>query len=455
MSCFEKALQLDPHYAHAHSSLGILLQRRGDDVRALHHLKHALELRPDLHATHSCLLFMMSADPRATASEILAEHRRWGELHGHVTKPFVHVANSTDEERRLRIGYLSPDFRDHAVVRYFEPVLNAHQREQFEPFCYYNYHAEDHVSKRLKANSEWRTIWGLSDVQVAQQITHDKIDLLVDLAGHTAGNRLRVFAHKPAPVQFSWLGYPHTTGVPAIDYFVTNEIQDPPGESFHTEQLIRLSRDTCFEPPNDAPLFETIPSRQNGFLTLGSLHRPQKVSASVIELWGTLLNAIKSSRLLLFNTSFTKDSADAILSRLIELGIDPARCQIRRDPQPDGYLSMYREIDVALDVFPWSGGTTTREALWMGVPVVAFLGDRRSARSTAAVLHTLGYPQWIARDAIEYCQIVSHLNANEDDRLRLRLELRDRMRHTVCDAVSYTRELEAAFRNAWRTWCRS
>ncbi len=453
IDCFRKALDLDPGYAHAHSSLGLSLQRRGDIQSAVAHVREALRLRPDLHATHSCLLFMLSGDPSTSPTELLGQHRLWGEMHGRVSFVFEHTAKSGDPDRPLRIGYVSPDFRSHAVANYFQPVLREHDRSQATIYCYYNYFCEDEVTKRIKKQSEWRSIWGLSDLQVAQLVRQDQIDILVDLAGHTAGNRLRAFAHKPAPVQVSWLGYPHTTGLSAIDYFVTNIVQDPPGEGFHTEELLRLSSDTCFDPPQDAPEVAPSPYLRNGYLTLGSLHRHQKLSSEVFDLWCSVLGALPTSRLLLFNTGFTEDAIDSIAARISERGIDLDRCEFRRDTKGSDYLSVYHEIDLGLDVFPWSGGTTTREALWMGVPVIGLMGNRRSARSSAAVLTTIGHPEWIASSPAAYLAIVREFASDPSRLTRVRSILREQMQSTICNAARYTAELECAYRTIWRRWC--
>lgn len=449
---YQLAVQKAPFYAHAHSSLGILLQRRGETSLALEHIYRALELRPDLSATHSCLLFMLSGQAEVSAPELFREHQKWGALHGTVSNVFRHTPPENNNHPRIRLGFVSADLRSHAVARYFEPVLQQMDRQRFELVCYYNYHTEDHVSARIKQLVTWRSIWGYSDLEVAQQVVRDQIHILVDLSGHTAGNRLCAFAHKPAPIQVSWLGYPHTTGLPTMDYFITNEIQDPPNENFHTEQLVRLQRDACFLPPEDAPAIQTIASRRHGFVTLGSLHRPQKISKEAVKLWANCLLRVDQAKLLLFNTSFTRDDEIRILKELEQYGVPATRCDIRREMPAGGYLRLYEEVDIALDVLPWNGGTTTREALWMGTPVVGYYGDRRSARSTASVLHAIGHPQWIAYEPSQYVEIVEQLARDEEQRLAARLTLRETMRSTICDAAAYTRELEKALLAMWEKW---
>ncbi len=456
LGCLRRAIELDPNYAHAHSALAFSYQRRGDLAKAGECHRTALDLRPDSHDTHSCLLFMMSGDPTVSPEQLLQEHLRWGEMHGQVEFVFPQRVAKADVLRPLRVGYVSPDFRDHAVTAYFGPVLQNHSSESVETFCYSELSVEDDVTQQLKQHANhWRATCGISDRQVAQMIHDDQIDILVDLAGHTAGNRLRALAYKPAPVQVTWLGYPNTTGLKAVDYFLTNAIQNPPDEQFHTEELVRLEIDTCFCPPAAAPDVGPCPAREPGRVTLGSLHRYQKISQQVLDLWAQVMRALPSARLLLFHTSLTGDVKDHLHTQLTRRGIDPRRFELLDQTDDPHYLYVYHRIDIGLDVFPWNGGTTVREALWMGVPVVGLYGDRSSARSTAAALHQAGLPELIARSPSEYVQIVEHLS-NDLNRLQdLRDSIRRRVRDTLCNAPAVTRGIERAYRQMWRKWCQS
>ncbi|MCA9148214.1 MAG: tetratricopeptide repeat protein, partial [Planctomycetales bacterium] len=453
---YTQALDLDPQYAFAYSSLGRAHLNRGDAQAAAELFRRALELRPDMHETHSCLLFMLSNDDMLSPRELFAEHVRWGELHGHVDFQFSHAERSRQVNRRLKIGYVSPDLREHAVARFFMPVLAQHDPTQVEVFCYAHVHREDETTAKLKSlTHHWRSTCGLSYLQVAELIQADQIDILVDLAGHTAGNRLLSFAYRPAPVQVSWLGYPNTTGLPAMDYRLTSEIQDPASEeSLHTEQLIRLPLGTnCYEAPTSAPAISPLPFDRNGFVTFGSLHRPQKISAPVFDLWANVLKAVPNSRLRLFNTHFSNESIQHVSAQLTGRGIAAERFSIGTEVRRGHYLTEYDEIDVALDVFPWNGGTTTREALWMGVPVIGLLGDRRSSRGTAATLHYAGVPELIAHNWDEYVEIACKLAVAPPELQRYRQTLREQARQTICDAARFTQSLEAAYRQIWQTWC--
>ena len=260
------------------------------------------------------------------------------------------------------------------------PCLNAIAAERVETYCYAEVDFPDEMTQRLQARSDhWRFTTGLSDRQVAQMIAADEIDVLVDLAGHTSGNRLKSFAYRPAPVQVTWLGYPNTTGLPTMDYRLTCETQNPLNEpSYHTEELVRLPFGAiCFSPPPRAPDVTPLPFRVNGFVTFGSLHRPFKITPPVRELWAEVLLANPQSRLILFNTRFTEQWSSVIAEDLVARGIEPDRFEIRKTHDGSSYLDVYKDVDIGLDTTPWAGGTTTIEALWMGVPVVGLYGDRR------------------------------------------------------------------------------
>lgn len=455
-AAFRRALELDPEYAHAMSSLGAAELRSGHRDEAVAWFRKSLERRPDLHESHSNLLFILSNDENLSPEQLFAEHVEWGRRHGAVPDRFTRWQGTRDPNRKLRIGYVSPDLRDHAVARFIEPVLQHHDHDQFEVICYAQVYQVDEVTRRLQSLCDtWRSTCGLSYRQAAEMMHEDGVDILIDLAGHTAGNRLLSLAYRPAPIQVSWLGYPNTTGLDAIDYRLTSEIQDPTGaESHHTECLVRLPGGTnCFAPPAHAPDVQPPPFVQRGQLTFGSLHRPQKISPSVLNLWADVLHAIPTARLLLFNTTFDKETRRTIRDGLVQRGVADERIEIRNQMDEGGYLPVYHEIDIGLDVFPWNGGTTTREALWMGVPVIGLLGERRSARGTAATLHYAGVPELIATSKAEYVRLATQLASDPARLSTLRQDLRDKLRDTICNAPRFTSDLEAAYRRMWQSWC--
>ena len=448
---FAASIQRNAAYSFAHTAMAQSYQRLGEHAKAVDCWRQAVELAPRHHGTHSSYLFALSSDDRLTPTQLAEAHFQWGQVHGQV--PAIGDFTNRDwcPSRRLRVGYVSPDLRTHAVTAFFEPVLRCHDRDQFEITCYANVAQPDATTDRLRelANG-WQFVWGWSDRQVAERICRDQIDILVDLAGHTAANRLRSFAYRPAPVQCTWLGYPNTTGLPAIDYFITNPIQDPPHERYHVEQLARLNSDTCFAPPAVAPAVAPLPALERGFITFGSFHRYQKFAPAVFDLWSRCLQAVPSSRLIMFNTGFSRETIECLHREFTRRGVDSRRIDIHSETALPHYLHLYHQVDLALDVFPWNGGTTVREALWMGVPTVALMGDRRSARATAAAMHRVGLTSWIATGPDEYVDRVSAV-ANQFHLLaEVRHSLRRRMQETHCNAVAVTLEIERAFREMWR-----
>ena len=321
----------------------------------------------------------MNYDPEADLDAVFAEHVRWGRLHTPTTSP-APFENDRDPERKLRVGYVSPDLRFHALTRYFEPVLAHHDPSQVEVYCYAEVVHPDEVTLRLKEHAHgWRSTCGLSDVQVAEMIRADGIDILVDLAGHTAGTRLRIFGLKPAPVQASWLGYLNTTGLATVDYRITDEILDPSGEStLGTEELVRLPHGfCCFAPPKNAPALSPLPALTRGYLTFGSLHNLFKLNAQVFDLWSRLLRALPKARLLMFRDTLSGTARSAYVQEFVQRGIEAERLDFRRAADVRTYMDIYEEIDVCLDVFPWSGGVITCESLWMGVPVMSLREPER------------------------------------------------------------------------------
>jgi predicted O-linked N-acetylglucosamine transferase (SPINDLY family) len=490
MASFENALRSWPDYAEAHGNLGIALKMRGNLDEAEAHLREALRLRPasaDVRNTlggllqlqgkldeamacfreahrlapgdpelHSNLLLCMNYDPKVDADSVFAEHRCWGHAFGRVPGAGPRKAHDRSPLRRLRIGYVSPDLCRHPLVRYLEPVLAHHDPAQVEIFCYAEVSAPDTVTARLQTLAQaWRWTCGKTDAQVAEQIRRDGIDILVDLASHTANNRLRVFAERPAPVQVTWLGYPNTTGLSTIDYRLTDDVMDPPGSPvLDTEELFRLPGGLCcFAPPADAPPVAPLPALRRGYLTFGSLHNLAKLNAGVLDLWCRVLQAVPEARLLLFRTTLTGTARDHVHRQFTERGLASERLDLRQGSAAPGYLGIYEEIDVALDTFPYAGGTTTCESLWMGAPMLSLGGTRPAARGSAALLAIVGLSDWVVPTSEEYVATAVRW-ANDLERLaQLRAGLRERTAATLCDARRFTRGLEEAYRTMWRRWC--
>jgi predicted O-linked N-acetylglucosamine transferase (SPINDLY family) len=464
-NCLQRAVKLDATNVYALGSLGMVYLEMGEAVRAEKCFRTVVELDPSQHQAHSSLLFLMSGDVTIGQRELFEEHQRWGEWHGSF-EPLKssqkwldskrHEGGRNIKSRKLRIGYVSPDFRKHAVASFIEPVLEFHDRQNFETFCYAEVTLPDAKTNELREMADhWRSTVGMSDEQVARQILSDEIDILIDLAGHTARNRLRVFAYRPAPIQVTWIGYPNTTGLTSIDYRLTCETQNPIDEdSFHTERLLRMpSGSFCFARPKYAPTPSELPAIENKFITFGSLHRPEKISQATLGLWAGVLRSCPESRMSIFNTRFTNETSEKLINGLVQLGVKPNRLLIRNSVNEDHYFHAYDEIDIALDVTPWAGGTTTLEALWMGVPVIAYYGDRRSSRSTAAIMKNIGHASLTASSEIEYQALAKGLSGDIPRLNQYRSMLRAQVEDSLVDAAKFTSRLESCFRNVWKEWC--
>ena len=459
IASYRQAIATDPDLAEAHSNLGIALSNQGKLEEAIASYRQAIATNPDLAEAHSNLLFCLNYDDKSTAAQLFAAHREWDERYGRpLSRPTVY-ANERETERRLRVGYVSPDFRQHSVAYFLEPLLKGHDRQAVEVFCYAEVRQPDSVTARLHGLADhWLTTVGLSDDELAERIRADGIDILVDLAGHTAHNRLPVFARKPAPVQATWLGYPNTTGLEAIDYRLVDAVTDPAGEAdaWASETLVRLEGGfLCYGGLRDAPEPTAPPCLNAGTVTFGSFNNPAKVSAATFDAWARLLARLPQARLLLKGKPFADATRALFLAHLGERGVAAERVElVAWLPNNAAHLALYDRIDIALDPFPYNGATTTCEALWMGVPVVTLRGDRHAGRVGASLLGQIGLPDLIANSVEEYVEIALAL-AGDPGRLHdLRRSLRPRLAESpLCDGHAFARKVEVAYRAMWRRWC--
>jgi predicted O-linked N-acetylglucosamine transferase (SPINDLY family) len=386
-------------------------------------------------------------------AEVAAEHRRWAQCHAAFPGAGGRLlAASGPSDRRLRVGYVSPDFVLHAVSFFILPILAAHDRNRWEVFCYSNARVADAVTGRIRGLAEhWRDIARLSDDAAAELIRRDGLDVLIDLAGHTAHNRLLVFARRPAPVQATWLGYPNTTGLPQIDYRLTDAVSDPPGttEAWHSEKLWRLPGPfLCYEPPAVAPAVNALPADPADGVTFACFNNLAKINPELVGLWARLLRDVPGSRLLLKSPGLADPpTVAAVRARFAAAGVagDRIGCDGTRLSVAD-HLGLYRGVDVALDAHPYNGTTTTCEALLMGVPVVTLAGQVHAARVGASLLTHLGRSEWIAATADAYVEIARGLAGDRSRLGAIRAELRAQLlRSPLCDAVGFTRRLESAY----------
>jgi protein O-GlcNAc transferase len=455
---YRQAIRLKPHLAEAHGNLGSVLKSVGQFDEAVACFRQSLRLEPDYDISHSALVFALNHQPDRDPEEILAEHRAWSDQHA---RPLMGetIAHSNDRspERRLRIGYVSGDFRRHPVGHFFMPLLEHHDRRMVEVFCYANVQRPDDMSERMKAASDaWCDIFGLADDVVAKMVRSDGIDILVDLSGHTAGNRLRIFARKPAPIQMTYLGYTNTTGMTAIDYRLTDASADPPGMTDHlnAEKLWRLPGCAwCYRPPEDAP---DIQPRGNGPITFGCFNAFAKINPTLTATWAELLKRVPGSRLLLKSAGAGVASArQRLTGQFAEQGIAAERVEILGHiVDPRRHLELYGQVDVALDTYPYHGTTTTCEAMWMGVPVVTLAGRTHVSRVGVSLLSCVGLEELIAQSAEEYISIAARLAGDLARLAELRRVLRARMRASpLMDAPRFARDIETAYREMWRAWC--
>ena len=451
-AAFGEALRLNPQFAPAHDNLGRLAKSAGLLDEAIDHFQAAVALRPEPNS-HSNLLLGLNYTDRFAPSEVLAEHRRWNQFHAAGLAPAAPSRfPPRPAGRRIRIGYVSPDFSHHAVSYFIAPVLAAHDRTKFEIFCYASVAAPDRVTERLRGLAEhWRDIVHLNDEAAAALVRADEIDLLIDLAGHTAGHRLGLFARRPAPVQATWIGYPNTTGLETIDYRLTDAISDPPGQTdpFYSEKLVRLPATfSCYEPDQAAPPVNALPGAASGVITLGSFNNFAKVTPAVIALWARLLRELPTARLLLKSRGLGDGSvAGRIRAAFADAGVSSERVILQAEELPvAAHLALYHQVDIALDPFPYNGTTTTCEALWMGVPVVTLAGRTHAARVGASLLTHVGLGHWVAQGPDDYVKIVTAAASNLAQLADLRRTLRDQMANSpLGQADVFTRQLEVVF----------
>jgi protein O-GlcNAc transferase len=456
----EKALQLRPAYAAAHDNLGRVLKAQGRAAEALAHHSSALQIQPR-PATHSNLLFTLNLVPGLEPAAVAAEHRHWASLHSFPgSAEICGREHDFSPQRRLRVGYVSPDFVHHAVTYFFEPVLDGHDSTQFETICYSDAPLADKMTKRLRRQAgRWRDSSRLSDSQLEDQIRRDKIDILVDLAGHTAGNRLTVFSRRPAPVQVTWLGYPNTTGLDQIDYRLTETVCDPPGqtEAWHSEKLFRLPGPfSCYRPPAESPAVGPLPGMSAGMVTFGCFNNIAKMHSGTFRRWARILRGAPGSRLLLKSRGLSDPATvEAMREQFDGLGVAGSRIEFDgEDLSVQRHLALYHRVDIALDTDPYNGTTTTCEALWMGVPVVTLAGRTHASRVGASLLGHLGLLEGIASSEDDYVSMAWAYASDLPRLAALRRGLRQSMRKSpLCDETGFVRDLEAGFRRMWTERC--
>ncbi|WP_207477511.1 O-linked N-acetylglucosamine transferase, SPINDLY family protein [Arenibaculum pallidiluteum] len=463
VECFVNAIRRQPGLVEAYNNLAETLKDQGRHREARQILEKGLELAPGHAVMRSnyafCLCYMADIPPE----QILREHEAWGRI---VAAPLARgsrpFANRPEPQRRLRIGYVSPDFNGHSVSHFFEGVLRQHDRAAVEVFCYSNGQVVDETTERLRRLADhWRVIRKVPDETVARMIEADGIDILVDLAGHTANHRLTVFARRPAPVQATWIGYPNTTGMAAMDYRIVDAVTDPPGSAnaLCTEKLWRLP-DTflCYRPQPGTPEVAPLPAAVGAPFTFGSFNNLAKVTDHVIATWSEILRRVPGARLLLKAKQFLDGGTrDRVVAAFAAQGIEAGRLVLLgATASPRDHLALYGQVDLALDPFPYNGTTTTCEALWMGVPTVTLLGRTHVARVGATLNLACGLGHLVAPDLAAYVETAVAQAADTAGLAALRARLREQVAASpLCDAPRFTRNLEFAYRGMWQAWCAS
>jgi protein O-GlcNAc transferase len=453
---FHHALQLQPDYPEAHLNLGATLSSQGKIEQAIATYRRTLQIQPGYIIAQSNLLYALHFDPAYDATNILREHVEWARQYANLQNETVSYSNDRSSDRRLRIGYVSPDFRTHVVGRHILPLLENHDRQNFEIFCYFNNSRSDALTDRLRSHANhWRDVASLSDQQLTELIKKDRIDILIDLTMHMAGSRLLVFARKPAPIQITYLAYVGTTGLSTMDYRLSDSHLDPPGtDGDYLEKTIRLPHTYwCYQPGGPTPQIAPLPALKTKHITFGCLNNFTKVSSAALDLWMQLLQKIPASRLILH--ALSGSHREATKKRFAAAGVDPQRIEFVGTLPWEKYIDLYNSrIDIALDPTPYGGGITSLDALWMGVPLVTLRGETGVGRGGCSILSNLELPELIASSHDEYVRIAADLAGDLPRLSDLRATLRQRMIDSpLMDAKNFARDFENIYRRLWREWC--
>jgi predicted O-linked N-acetylglucosamine transferase (SPINDLY family) len=459
VACYQQAIQLKPAYVDAYSHLAVALKHQGKLDEALACYRQALRFDPKNVQAHNNLLFALHNRSGITSAELAEAHAEFERQHAAPLRAaWKPHANVRDPERKLRLGLISPDFAAHPVGYFLIRALENLDRSEALVVCYSNRPIPDAMTERFRrAATVWRDVVALSDAQLAEQVRADQIDILFDLAGHTAGNRLLAFARKPAPIQISWAGYVGTTGLTAMDYVLADRYQVPAETQRHyCERILRLpDAYICYDPPDYAPGVAPLPALAAGRVTFGSFNNQAKLTPEAIRLWAKILQRVPQSRLVLKYRGMSDRSVAIRLTEMfVSAGIEPGRVEFLGASHHADLLEHYNRIDIALDPFPYSGGLTTCEALWMGVPVITSPGETFAARHSLTHLSNIGLTETIAPDLDAYVEVAVALASDLPRLAALRARLREQMAGSpLCDSPRFARNLINVLRDAWRQYC--
>lgn len=460
IACYQRALALQPELVEVHNNLGTAMKELGRLDEAVACYQRALDLAPGLAMVRSNLLFTQQYREGVTRAELAAAHAEYDRLHaGPLRATWTPHANVCDPERPLRVGFVSFDLARHPVGQFLVRLLENLDHSQAQAVCYSLRPVADEITVRCRAASAlWRDVFAMPDEQLAAAIRQDRIDILFDLGGHTAQNRLLVFARKPAPIQVTWAGYVGTTGLETMDYLLADRYHVPPeAETDYCEQVLRMPNGyVAFDPPADAPSPGPLPALASERVTFGSFNNLSKVTPGVVALWAAILRRVPGARLFLQTPALGTPSAR---SRLVEQfaaqAVEPDRLEFGGPLAPGKFLAQYQRVDVALDTFPYSGGLTTLEALWMGVPVVTWPGETFAGRHSLSHLSNVGLLQTIAGSSAEYVETAVRLAVDVPRLAEIRSGLRQQVaRSPLCDGRQFAADWMQVLRDVWREWCR-
>ena len=460
IACFARAAEIDPNNAKAYFNLGCALQVNplpDEPETAIACYRHGLALNPDHPHTHDNLLMGLQYAVNTTPAEIFAQHLQFArQFEAPLKNSWQPHANTRDPHRRLKIGYVSADLYNHAVASFIEPILAHHDPRQVEVYCYYNGIKHDSITDRLRALvPNWITCTTLSEDQLATRIRADGIDILIDLSGHTGGNRLLTFARKPAPVQASWIGYPGTSGLEAMDYYLADRFYLPAGlmDDQFTEKIVRMPAAGGFQPYTGAPHVNRLPALADGAITFGSFNQLHKFSEAVIALWSALLRALPMSTMLLGGLP-PGEKRDGLIRFFAAQGIPASRLRFHDRCPLDVYMALHHQVDICLDTFPYSGGTTTLHAAWMGVPTLTLAGKNAAGRQGGVLQGHTGLEAFVATDTDDFIRRGVWWAQHLDELADIRAGLRTRFQTCALGQPTIvTAGLEKALRQMWQRWC--
>jgi len=452
-----EAIRLAPGNTRFMTCLAIYLLQAGRTQEGLDKLRKVVEAEPENSDAHSKLLFHTHYLPDRNPEELLAEHKRWAKIHAPLIRAKTSHSNTPDPDRRLRVGYISPDFHTHSVAYNFEPFLSGRNSGAVEVYGYGNVKKQDEITERLKQQFDfYRDIHGMKEREASGLIEQDKIDILVEIGGHTGNNRLGVLAYKPAPIQVDYGGL-NTSGMEQIDYRLTDSLLDPPAlDRFYVEESVRLPGGLfCYNPPDYAPPVAPSPVHENGFITFGSFNNNMKINPYIISLWAQVLRTNNDSRLLLKYAGGNDEGIkEEYISQFEQFGIDRRRLEICGWKSPVEHLRTFGRVDIALDTYPFNGCVTTLEGLWMGVPIVSLVGNTSLlSRVGLSILSRVGMEFLAASMPAEFVAKATALASRPDALSKIRASMRTRMTaSTLCDNKRFAREVEQAYRMMWRRW---